>query len=227
MRGGAPPDRPSWSNERRLARQGCGAVAGIDEVGRGSLAGPVVAAAVVLKAGARLPGVNDSKLLSAQRREVLMREILRNARDWGIGAADAQEIDTINILNATRRAMGRAVEALRVRPDHLLIDAVELDEVPIAQSSMIRGDRLCISIAAASIVAKVVRDRVMGFYERLFPGFGFAAHKGYGTREHLLAVQLLGASPIHRRTFRGVPRGRQMDLPLSHLVRAALGDART
>jgi ribonuclease HII len=148
--------------------------------------------------------VNDSKLVPAGRREELMREILRHAEAWGIGAADAGEIDRVNILNATRLAMRRAVEALPIEPDHLLVDAVRLPEVRIAQTPLIRGDRISISIAAASIAAKVVRDRVMEFYDRIYPGFGFAAHKGYGTAEHLRAVVERGACPIHRLTFRGV-----------------------
>lgn len=197
---------PSWAHERRVARLGYRCVAGLDEVGRGCLAGPVIVGAIVLRAGRGPAGINDSKLLTASRREALMRDILRSAEAWSIGTADAEEIDRINILNATRVAMGRAVEQLPVRPDHLLLDAVRLPDVPISQTPLIRGDRLSISIAAASIVAKVVRDRVMRYYDRMFPGFGFAAHKGYATAEHLKAVALRGPSPIHRRTFHGVWR---------------------
>jgi ribonuclease HII len=188
----------------------------MDEVGRGCLAGPVIAAAVILKEGSRLPGVNDSKLVPAGRREQLMREILRSAAAWAIGAADASEIDRVNILNATRLAMKRAVEALPIEPDHLLIDAVRLPDVPIAQTPLIRGDRISMSIAAASIAAKVVRDRVMEFYDRIYPGFGFASHKGYGTAEHLRAVGERGACPIHRLTFRGVWRQGDLALPAAH-----------
>lgn len=198
------PAHPGWSHERKRAAAGFSCVAGIDEVGRGSLAGPVVAAAVVLEPGYRLPGVNDSKLLTAARREELLRQILRSARAWGFGAAQAGEIDDINILNATRLAMRRAVEALHVRPDHLLIDAVELADVPVAQTAIIKGDRISVSIAAASIAAKVVRDRVMEYFDRLYPGFGFASHKGYGTSAHMRAVAEKGPCPIHRLTFRGV-----------------------
>ena len=192
------PARPGWSHERQSAAAGFTCVAGIDEVGRGSLAGPVVAAAVILRPNSRLPGVNDSKLLTAARREELLRQILRSALAWGFGAAGAREIDDVNILNATRLAMRRAVEALHVRPDHLLIDAVTLSDVPVAQTAIIKGDRISVSIAAASIVAKVVRDRVMDYFDRIYPGFGFASHKGYGTSEHMRAVAERGPCPIHR-----------------------------
>lgn len=212
------PARPSWLHERHRAAAGFTCVAGIDEVGRGSLAGPVVAAAVILEPGSRLQGVNDSKLLTAARREELLRQILRSARAWGLGAAGALEIDDVNILNATRLAMRRAVEALHVQPDHLLIDAVTLSDVSIAQTAIIKGDRISISIAAASIVAKVVRDRVMDHFDRIYPGFGFASHKGYGTSEHMRVVAERGPCPIHRLTFRGVRRdpGPIIGDPLGH-----------
>lgn len=197
-----------------MTRAGFRRVGGMDEVGRGCLAGPVVAAVVILREGSRLEGVNDSKLVPAGRREELIREILRCSEAWGVGAAGSDEIDSMNILNATRLAMKRAVEALPVEPDHLLVDAVRLPEVPIAQTPLIRGDRISISIAAASIAAKVVRDRVMEYYDRLYPGFGFASHKGYGTAEHLRAVASRGACPIHRLTFKGVWRTGQLDLPI-------------
>jgi ribonuclease HII len=186
---------------------GFGLVAGIDEVGRGCLAGPVVAAAVILRGRRGLEGVNDSKLLTPARREELMRRILRHAAAWSLGSADAGEIDAINILNATRLAMERAVAGLPARPDHLLIDAVMLRELPMPQTSIIKGDRISMSIAAASIVAKVSRDRLMEYYDRLYPGFGFASHKGYGTPEHLRAVSERGPCPLHRVTFSGVPPG--------------------
>jgi len=185
-------------------------VAGMDEVGRGCLAGPVVVAAVILAPSRRLKGLNDSKLLTELQREELFRMILRTAVAWSIGAAEAEEIDRINILNATRQAMQRAVEALPVTPDHLLIDAVQLPAIAIPQTSLVHGDRLSVSIAAASVVAKVVRDRVMARYDRIFPGFGFADHKGYGTAEHLAAVELHGPCALHRRSFRGVWTQRQL-----------------
>jgi len=179
-------------------------VAGLDEVGRGCLAGPVVVAAVVLETGRAAAGIDDSKRLSPARRERLLRAILRDAVAWGIGAAGAEEVDSINVLNATRLAMGRAVDALPFRPDHLLIDALELPDVPIPQTPLIGGDGISVSIAAASIVAEVVRARVMGWYDRIYPGYGFAAHKGYGTEAHFRAVRQLGVTAIHRRSFRGV-----------------------
>ena len=179
-------------------------MAGLDEAGRGCLAGPVVAAAVILRPGARPAGVNDSKLLTASRRDTVLRHLLRCAEAWGIGIADAAEIDTINILNATRRAMQRAVEALPVRPDHLLIDALQLPAVALPQTPLIHGDRRSVSIASASVLAKVVRDRLMDAYDRLYPGFGFATHKGYGTPGHLAALSRQGACAIHRLTFQRV-----------------------
>ena len=167
----------------------------------------MVAAAVILRTRRGLEGVNDSKLLTPARREELLPRILRQAAAWSLGAADAWEIDAINILNATRLAMRRAVAGLPTAPDHLLIDAVTLRELPMPQTSIIRGDRISLSIAAASIVAKVSRDRLMEYYDRLYPGFGFASHKGYGTPEHLRAVKERGPCPLHRATFKGVPSG--------------------
>ncbi|MGH9867563.1 MAG: ribonuclease HII [Candidatus Polarisedimenticolia bacterium] len=198
------PAPPGWRYEREAREAGCALVAGMDEVGRGCLAGPVVAAAVILEPGRRFDGLHDSKLMTPSQRETLFRVILRKAEAWGIGAVDAVEIDHINILNATREAMQRAVADLPIRPDHLLIDALRLPAIPIAQTSVIHGDRLCVSIAAASVIAKVVRDRVMEHYDRMYPGFGFAAHKGYATAEHMAAVERQGPSPLHRRSFRGV-----------------------
>lgn len=200
----ATAQRPDWSRERRLTRSGFMRIAGLDEAGRGCLAGPVVAAAVILRPGAAVPGLNDSKLLTAGQRERVLRLILRNAVAWSLGAADAEEIDRVNILNATRTAMRRAVEALPAAPDHLLVDALSLPEVPLPQMGVVGGDRLSVSIAAASIVAKVSRDRLMLYYHRRYPQWGFASHKGYGTAAHMDAVLRLGPAPIHRLTFRGV-----------------------
>lgn len=203
---------PGWSFEHHLSREGYRSIAGLDEAGRGCLAGPVVAAAVILRPGEDIPGVNDSKLLTPAQRESMLRVVLRKAEAFGIGAADAEEIDRINILNATYRAMERAVAALILQPDHLLIDAVRLKALPIPQTSIIRGDQISVSIAAASILAKVVRDRVMEFYDRRFMGFGFASHKGYGTPQHLRAVAARGACPIHRLTFKGIRPDSQLSL---------------
>lgn len=197
---------PGWLHERDLQGRGFRLVAGLDEVGRGSLAGPVVAAAVVLRPDAMTDGVRDSKMLTPARRAGLLRAILRGAQMWSIGAASAVEIDRVNILEATRRAMVRAVEGLPRRPDHLLIDALRLPACDLPQTAIPGGDRICMSIAAASILAKVVRDRIMDEYDRRFPLFGFAANKGYGTQAHLRAVETGGACPIHRRTFRGIWR---------------------
>ncbi|HET6372024.1 MAG TPA: ribonuclease HII [Candidatus Polarisedimenticolia bacterium] len=205
-----PP--PDWSHERRLRARGYACVAGLDEVGRGSLAGPVVVAAVVLRGGRRLAGVHDSKLLTATTRERLVGDILACAESWGIGSVEAEEIDRINIANATRKAMMRALAALRVHPDHLLIDAVALPEAGVPQTVLIGGDRLSKSIASASILAKVVRDEIMTNYDRLFPQYGFARHKGYGTAGHLRVLQDLGACAQHRKTFGGVRPQRRLDL---------------
>ncbi len=197
---------PGWAHERRAGRSGCHRIAGLDEVGRGCLAGPVIVAAVILDPARTPAGIRDSKLLTPARRAGLLRAILRSAEAWSIGASDVVEIDAINILNATKKAMTRAIETLAIRPDHLLIDALTLPGVGIAQTPITGGDRVCMSIAAASIVAKVVRDRLMDHYDRLFPQFGFAANKGYGTRNHLLAVERHGTCAIHRTSFRGVWR---------------------
>ena len=198
------PQAPTWRYEQRAAGEGFVRVAGLDEVGRGCLAGPVVAAAVILDPLRPVEGVRDSKLLGAARRAELAERISDVAVAVGVGVADSSEVDALNILKATKVAMGRAVRALNPLPDHLLIDAVELPELGLPQLSLVRGDRLCMSIAAASIVAKVVRDRVMTYYASLFPGFGFEANKGYGTAGHIEAIASIGPSPIHRRTFRGV-----------------------
>lgn len=196
--------RPGWRHERDLVKGGFVRIAGMDEVGRGCLAGPVVVAAVILEPGSRFEEINDSKLMTPCARERVMRDLLRRCVAWGIGAVDADEIDRINILRATRLAMKRATEALPVKPDHLLIDALAIPDVPIPQTSLVGGDRLSVSVAAASVLAKVVRDRVMDYFDRRYPGYGFASHKGYGTAEHLEALTALGPSPIHRRTFKGV-----------------------
>jgi len=190
--------------ERRALLQGCRRVAGIDEVGRGPLAGPVVAAAVVLPLEARLPGVRDSKRLSAARREACLQDILACALDVGVGTVEAEEIDRINILQATLKAMVQAVEALAIVPDHLLIDGIHPVPVSLSQQTVPQGDRRCLSISAASIVAKVHRDRFMCDQNDLYPAYGFRRHKGYGTREHLEALRRYGPCPLHRRSFRGV-----------------------
>lgn len=190
--------------EQELRQLGYRLIAGVDEVGRGAWAGPVVAAAVILDLD-RLPeGIDDSKRLTPARREELARAIQSHAVAFSLGAADAREIDQVNILRATVLAMRRAIEGLRPQPDFLLIDAVELNGLLIPQRAILHGDQLSVSIAAASIVAKVARDRLMREYDRLYSGYGFARHVGYGTPQHREALARLGPCPIHRRTFRGV-----------------------
>ncbi|MBM3131595.1 MAG: ribonuclease HII [Chloroflexi bacterium] len=195
---------PTFTQEEYLWRKGYRLVAGIDEVGRGPLAGPVVAAAVILSSQASPPWlsqVRDSKQLSPAKREHLAMCIRKDAVAVGIGTASHEEIDSQGIVGATRAAMCSAVARLARRPEWLLIDAVRLPQLPIPQTSLIKGDALCLSIAAASIVAKVHRDRLMEEYDRLYPGYGFGQHKGYPTSEHLTRLDELGSCPIHRRSF--------------------------
>ena len=177
--------------------------AGIDEAGRGPLAGPVAAGAVILPADHDILYLNDSKKLSEKKREELYDVIMREAVAVGIGMAPPSRIDEINILQATYEAMRQAISRLSVKPDLLLNDAVTIPEVPIPQLAIIGGDRKSVSIAAASIVAKVTRDRMMVEYEDMFPGYKFAKNKGYGTAEHIAALKELGPCPIHRRSFIG------------------------
>ena len=191
--------------ERAAMSSGARLVAGVDEAGRGPLAGPVVAAAVALPHGYYPTGLDDSKKLAPGARESLYGQITSRSVAWGVGSVDAGTIDSINILNATRLAMKGAVEALceafGAEPDLLLVDAVRLPDVDIPQEPIIRGDALCLCIAAASVVAKVTRDRIMAGYDAAYPEYGFARHKGYGTAQHIEAVLRHGPSPIHRRTF--------------------------
>jgi len=195
---------PTWRFEDEAYASGLRFVAGIDEVGRGSLAGPVIAAAVILDRRSKVGGVDDSKLLAPGRRAVLARLVLEEAVAVGIGSASAEEVDRINVRRATLQAMRRAVEALPRKADCLLLDAATLEEISLPQLSLIKGDRRSFSIAAASIVAKVLRDRVMDHYAAAFPAFRFESNRGYGTAVHLEALARLGPCPIHRRTFRGV-----------------------
>ena len=174
---------------------------GIDEVGRGPLAGPVVAGAVILPEDCEILYLNDSKKLSEKKRELLYDEIMEKAIAVGIGAVSPERIDEINILQATYEAMRTAVSELGVKPDVLLNDAVTIPEITIPQVPIIKGDAKSVSIAAASIIAKVTRDRLMVQYEEVLPGYGFAKHKGYGSKEHIEAIRRLGPTPIHRRTF--------------------------
>lgn len=178
-----------------------GVVCGIDEVGRGPFAGPVVAGAVILPENTQILYLNDSKKLSEKKREALYGEIMEKAIATGIGMVSPQRIDEINILQATYEAMRIAVSNLSVKPDILLNDAVTIPEVEIVQVPIIKGDAKSVSIAAASIIAKVTRDHLMEEYDKVLPGYGFARNKGYGTREHIEALKKLGPTPIHRRSF--------------------------
>jgi len=190
--------------EQRAYQEGAIYVAGVDEAGRGCLAGPVVAGAVILSRGWTVTGLNDSKQLSVSQRETLFPQIQQHAVSIGVGIIPAATIDKINILQATYLAMEEAVAALDPSPQYLLIDAVTLRRVPIRQQGITKGDSLSISIAAASIIAKVTRDRLMLDYDAQYPQYGFAAHKGYGTKRHRQAIRTHGPCPLHRTTFRGV-----------------------
>lgn len=194
-------DRPTDEFERAARLCGYRRIAGIDEAGRGPLAGPVVAAAVVLPTGCRLSGIDDSKQLSEGQREQLYASILEQAVGMGIGSADVGEIDQLNILEATRLAMRRAIDQLTPPPDYLLTDAVTLPGIRISVRPIIKGDSLSLSIAAASIIAKVTRDRFMAKYHEMFPEYDFLSHKGYCTRGHLRRLARHGPCSIHRRTF--------------------------
>ena len=196
---------PTLTEERRLWRGGFARVAGLDEAGRGALAGPVVAGAVILPTGAAQEGVwaeaEDSKLVAAARREALAERIRSQAAAWSLGEASAAEIDAIGIAAATRLAMRRAVGALVPPPDHLLIDWVQLRGLNAPQRSFTKGDQRIVSIAAASILAKVHRDRLLCQLDGAYPGYGFRSHKGYGAQAHLAAIERLGPCAAHRRSF--------------------------
>jgi ribonuclease HII len=185
----------------RLAAEGARVVAGVDEVGVGPLAGPVVAAAVVLPERPHLPGLDDSKRLSRAVRERLAAAIEAQADDWAVAEVWVEEIDRRNIYQAALLAMQRAVEGLTGRPDHVLVDARRIPGISVPQTPLVGGDGRDASIAAASVVAKVHRDRIMQRLDGDFPGYGFAKHMGYGTREHLRALRRLGATSVHRRSF--------------------------
>ncbi len=199
--------RPSFDEEKRLEAQGYRLIAGIDEVGRGSLAGPVVAAAAILPSNVTAPWrdkVNDSKLLSPRTRELLSTGIHQVAISVGVGIIDHEVIDARGIVTATRLAMKQAIDRLSPSPDFLLIDFLSLPEVPLPQTGIVNGDGQCFSIACASIIAKVARDGLMTEYDRIYPGYGLARHKGYGTREHLACLSRLGPCQIHRKSFHPV-----------------------
>ncbi len=198
---------PSFAEEDKLVVQGYRYIAGIDEAGRGALAGPVVAAAVILPYRLKahwLRQVRDSKLLTPDRREYLFDYIQEAAISTGVGIVSHHIIDTSNILRATRLAMKQAVDRLSPPADTLLIDYLRLPEVPISQKGIVNGDGLCLSIACASIIAKVTRDRLMKKMDAIYPGYGLGKHKGYCTEEHIANLNRLGPSPVHRRSFHPV-----------------------
>lgn len=189
--------------EKELYTQGIHLIAGVDEVGRGPLAGPVVAAAVILPKACKIPGLNDSKKIPKSKHKEIYEAVLQNAIAIGIGIKDNQVIDQVNIYEATKLAMREAIGQLEPQPQHLLIDAMRLD-LPISQTSIIKGDANSLSIAAASIVAKVTRDQMMEEFDRKYPGYDFAQNAGYGTAKHLAGLDQLGVTPIHRRSFEPV-----------------------
>jgi ribonuclease HII len=190
-----------WASERQVLQMGYRHVAGIDEVGLGPLAGPAVAAAVILPVGARLPGLNDSKKLTPEQRERLDRLIQRHAVAWSVHAVGPEVIDQQGLTRARQLAMSGAVGCLGVAAEYLLVDAWDVPQAALPQMAVVRGDRTCASIMAASIVAKVARDAAMIEFDRLYPGWGFADHKGYATPAHRLAIRRLGPSPIHRTSW--------------------------
>ncbi|HXW84505.1 MAG TPA: ribonuclease HII [Candidatus Binataceae bacterium] len=193
--------RPDLRYERRLWRTGCGAVAGVDEAGVGPMAGPVVAAAVIFAPETFIKGVHDSKQLTAERREELVVQIRERALAIGVGVGEVEEIDRVNIYWATVRASQRALAALVSVPDHVLVDGRGLPGLELPQTHIVGGDRKSFCIAAASIVAKVTRDRIMTELDVHYPNYGFAQHKGYCTADHIEALGRHGPSPIHRRSF--------------------------
>lgn len=197
--------RCGFRHERRLRGLGVSTIAGVDEAGRGALAGPVVAAAVVLPEKFRHRRLNDSKQLPPERREEIYRELIdRNGISWAVGIVDSLEIDSINILRATHKAMRAAIAALTVPPDHVLIDGLPVFPFPLPQTAIIDGDCFSLSIAAASVIAKVTRDTIMRDFCARFPEYCFSQHKGYGTELHLIKLHEHGPCPIHRRSFEPV-----------------------
>jgi len=188
--------------EQKLYASGLKYIAGIDEAGRGPLAGPVVVGVAIMNPDSMIEGVNDSKKISETKREKLYEKITEEAIDWSVGIVDQREIDEINILNATKKALTIALSNLKVKPDRILVDALEhMDTLGIPYTSVIKGDAKIYSISAASILAKVTRDRIMKEYDEVYPEYGFAGHKGYGTAKHIQAIKEYGPCPLHRKTF--------------------------
>ena len=192
-----------WPMKKNFNTQGIQLIAGVDEVGRGPLAGPVVAAAVILPKACKIPGLNDSKKIPKSKHKEIYEAVLQNAIAIGIGIKDNHVIDQVNIYEATKLAMMEAIGQLEPQPQHLLIDAMRLD-LPIPQTSIIKGDANSLSIAAASIVAKVTRDQMMEEFDCEYPGYDFTQNAGYGTANHLAGLHKLGVTPIHRRSFEPV-----------------------
>jgi ribonuclease HII len=193
-----------WKFEREAGSKGYRIIAGIDEAGRGPLAGPVVSAAVILSSDFSVAGIADSKKLTSSKRQQLYHQIYQQARSVGIGIVDAIEIDRINILRASLLSMSISVDNLDPRPDFLIVDGKFKIPADIPQQPVVKGDSLCLSIAAASIVAKVTRDKLMEMYHQEYPQFGFSRHKGYPTKAHKAAIKKYGCCPIHRKSFKGV-----------------------
>jgi ribonuclease HII len=187
--------------EQKLWSQGFRYIAGIDEAGRGPLAGPVVAGAVIFSPDVIIPGMNDSKKLNSKQREALFQEIINHALTYSTGIISEKKIDQINILQATYEAMYKAVNLLAIQPEHLLIDGRRIPENGFHQTAIIKGDQKSFSIAAASIIAKVTRDRIMGKYDKKYSQYGFSRNKGYGTKEHVEAIRKYGLCNIHRKSF--------------------------
>lgn len=216
------PIRDMWKEEREIGKKGSLLIGGIDEAGRGPLAGPVVASCVILPFEHPLEGVDDSKKLSECKREQAYATIIDCAISVGIGIVPPERIDEINILRATREAMIYAVEDAFVKPDIVLIDGLPVKSFPIPQMPLVKGDSLSMSIAAASIIAKVTRDRIMMEMDHQYPGYGFARHKGYPTTDHLMALERLGVSDIHRRSFAPVARLLETTCPQLNPVQRSL-----
>lgn len=188
--------------ENKLHKTGLKYIAGADEAGRGPLAGPVVVGIAIMKEDSFIEGVNDSKKISETKREKLYEQITNEALAWSVGIVDEKEIDEINILNATKKALSKALDNLKVKPERILVDALEhIETKGIPYTSIIKGDAKIYSISAASIIAKVTRDRIMREYDEEYPEYGFAKHKGYGTAAHIDAIKKYGPCPIHRKTF--------------------------
>lgn len=188
--------------EKQLHNNGMKYICGIDEAGRGPLAGPVVVASVIMPESSMIEGVNDSKKISEKKREKLYDEIIKNAISWSVAIVNHKIIDDVNILNATKEGLTKCIQDLEIKPNIIIVDALEkIDTCGIPYESVIKGDAKCYSIAAASIIAKVTRDRIMKEWDEIYPQYGFAKHKGYGTAAHIAAIKEHGLCPIHRRSF--------------------------